>query len=115
MVRPATSPLRIGGRRSCCAPSSGSTIIRTWRRRRMPRRGGVTSRCDHRRGIWGLREGQMSGRNARLLEGVERNAPLIEIGPSFNPVAPKSAGWQVTIVDHASQADLVAKYAGAVD
>lgn len=58
----------------------------------------------------------MSERNARLLEGLARDARLIEIGPSFNPVAPKSAGWQVTIVDHASQADLVAKYAGgAVD
>ncbi|MFZ4408017.1 MAG: methyltransferase domain-containing protein [Paracraurococcus sp.] len=58
----------------------------------------------------------MSERNARLLEGVAPDAPLLEIGPSFNPVAAKSAGWQVTIVDHASQAELVAKYAGgAVD
>lgn len=58
----------------------------------------------------------MSERNARLLEGVARDALLIEIGPSFNPVAPKAEGWQVTIVDHASQAELVAKYAGgAVD
>lgn len=58
----------------------------------------------------------MSERNARLLEGVARDAPLIEIGPSFNPVASKAEGWQVTIVDHANQAELVTKYAGgAVD
>src|SRR6478735_6926377 len=54
----------------------------------------------------------MLDRNARLLEGVARDAALMEIGPSFNPVAPKAEGWQVTIVDHASQAELVAKYAG---
>ena len=58
----------------------------------------------------------MSERNARLLQGIARDAPLIEIGPSFNPVAPRSEGWQVTIVDHATQEDLVRKYAGgAVD
>lgn len=46
-----------------------------------------------------------------LLEGIHPTDRLIEIGPSFNPVAPKSAGWQVTIVDHATQAELAAKYA----
>lgn len=58
----------------------------------------------------------MSERNEKLLQGIARDAPLIEIGPSFNPVAPRSEGWQVTIIDHASQAELVAKYSGgAVD
>ena len=47
-----------------------------------------------------------------LLEGIRPTDRLIEIGPSFNPVAPKSAGWQVTVVDHASQAGLVEKYTG---
>lgn len=47
-----------------------------------------------------------------LLEGLRPTDRLIEIGPSFNPVAPKSAGWQVTVVDHASQAGLVEKYIG---
>ena len=31
----------------------------------------------------------MLDRNARLLEGVARDAALMEIGPSFSPVAPK--------------------------
>ncbi|MDO9706895.1 methyltransferase domain-containing protein [Paracraurococcus lichenis] len=58
----------------------------------------------------------MSHRNTRLLAGLGRDDELIEIGPSFNPVAPKAEGWRVTIVDHASQQDLVTKYAGgAVD
>jgi Methyltransferase domain len=53
----------------------------------------------------------MSERNARLLAGLGPADRLIEIGPSFNPVAPRSAGWQVTIVDHASREGLIAKYA----
>src|SRR3954465_13183503 len=54
----------------------------------------------------------MPDRNAKLLERFEPKDRLLEIGPSFNPVAPKAAGWQVTIVDHASQDELAAKYAG---
>ena len=36
---------------------------------------------------------------------------LLEIGPSYHPVVPKSEGWRTSIIDHASQAELVAKYA----
>lgn len=54
----------------------------------------------------------MSERNARLLAGLATADRLVEIGPSFNPIAPKAAGWDVTIVDHASQEDLVTKYTG---
>jgi glycosyltransferase involved in cell wall biosynthesis len=35
---------------------------------------------------------------------------LLEMGPSHSPILPKAEGWQTTIVDHAAQADLVAKY-----
>lgn len=54
----------------------------------------------------------MSDRNQLLLRGFSPGDRILEIGPSFNPVAPKSAGWQVTVVDHASQAGLVEKYTG---
>ncbi len=35
----------------------------------------------------------------------------LEIGPSYNPIVPKHRGFKVEIVDHASTADLRAKYA----
>ena len=35
---------------------------------------------------------------------------LLEIGPSYNPIVAKADGWQTTVVDHATQADLIAKY-----
>lgn len=53
----------------------------------------------------------MSSRNALLLHGLTREDRLIEIGPSFAPVAPKSEGWNTVVVDHASQDELRAKYA----
>lgn len=37
---------------------------------------------------------------------------LLEIGPSYSPIIPKADGWLTTVVDHASQADLMTKYAG---
>lgn len=41
----------------------------------------------------------------------------LEIGPSYNPLLPKAQGFNVEILDYASQADLVEKYRneGAVD
>ena len=35
---------------------------------------------------------------------------LIEIGPSYNPILPKSEGWNTTIIDHADRAELVVQY-----
>ena len=37
----------------------------------------------------------------------------LEIGPSFNPLVPKSDGYNVEILDHLPAADLRKKYAGA--
>lgn len=54
----------------------------------------------------------MSTRNARLLEGLGPHDRLLEIGPSFNPVAAKRDGWRVTIVDHGSRQAIIEKYAG---
>ena len=39
-----------------------------------------------------------------------RNDSVLELGASYSPIAPKSDGWNVTVVDHASQAELVNKY-----
>ncbi|GGC36232.1 hypothetical protein GCM10011504_13250 [Siccirubricoccus deserti] len=54
----------------------------------------------------------MTGRNAALLRGLSPGDPIIEIGPSFAPVAAKRDGWATTVVDHASRAELAAKYTG---
>ncbi|MFN7812702.1 MAG: methyltransferase type 11 [Planctomycetia bacterium] len=53
----------------------------------------------------------MENRTSLLLSGLSRDDLLIEIGPSYQPLAPKSAGWRTTVVDHAGRSDLVAKYA----
>jgi len=50
-------------------------------------------------------------RNGKILEGLEKGrAAILEIGPSFYPIAARRDGWNVTIVDHCDQAGLVAKY-----
>ena len=36
----------------------------------------------------------------------------LEIGPSYNPLAPKAEGFNVEIVDHLDRAGLIAKYGG---
>jgi hypothetical protein len=45
-----------------------------------------------------------------LLSQISRSARIIEIGPSYNPIAPKADGWNTTTVDHGSRAELIAKY-----
>ena len=52
----------------------------------------------------------MDDRNATLLAGLDRTCPLIEIGPSFAPVAAKADGWATTVLDHAPRDELIAKY-----
>jgi hypothetical protein len=50
-------------------------------------------------------------RNEVLLEGLNKEtAKIIELGPSFAPVAAKREGWKTTIVDHTDEAGLLAKY-----
>jgi len=46
-----------------------------------------------------------------LRRAFDRTMALIEIGPSYSPVIPKSDGWRTTIIDHATRAELVQKYA----
>ena len=50
-------------------------------------------------------------RNEFLLHGLDKGkSRIIEIGPSFSPVAPKRNGWLTTVVDHTDRAGLVKKY-----
>lgn len=50
-------------------------------------------------------------RTAKLLAGLETSHKILEIGPSYGPLAPKSEGWSTHILDHATQEELRAKYA----
>ncbi len=50
-------------------------------------------------------------RTQRLLRSLRKEARVIEVGPSFSPLAPKCDGWNTFVVDHASREELLAKYA----
>jgi hypothetical protein len=52
---------------------------------------------------------QMS-RQEKVLFAVKRDGIGIEIGPSHRPVAPKSEGFNVTIIDHLDKQGLIEKY-----
>lgn len=49
-------------------------------------------------------------RKQLLLNGVSKNARIVEVGPSFAPIAAKAEGWNAFTIDHADRAGLVAKY-----
>ena len=49
-------------------------------------------------------------RSAQLLAGAAQEMRILEIGPSHAPIAPRSAGWNTTVVDHADREGLTAKY-----
>lgn len=49
-------------------------------------------------------------RNEKVLRHINKNGHGIEIGPSHNPIAPKSDGYKVHIIDHMSREQLIAKY-----
>jgi SAM-dependent methyltransferase len=52
-------------------------------------------------------------RNDRILALIDPATMRgVEVGPSFAPVLPKSTGADVTVVDHATAAELRAKYEG---
>ena len=48
-----------------------------------------------------------------MLWTVDQSQRIIEIGAGYNPIAPKSKGWQTHVVDHASRNDLQVKYSTA--
>jgi GT2 family glycosyltransferase len=51
-------------------------------------------------------------RSETLLSPIDRSARIIEIGPSFSPIASKADGWNTITVDHATRAALMEKYRG---
>lgn len=52
-------------------------------------------------------------RVTRLLCDIGQSKRIVEIGPGYSPVAPKSAGWTTHTVDHATQTELKKKYSNA--
>jgi predicted SAM-dependent methyltransferase len=48
----------------------------------------------------------------KLLQSIDKSMLGIEIGPSFNPIAPKSSGYNVLTLDHMNAEGLRAKYTG---
>jgi len=46
---------------------------------------------------------------------LDKSKKVLEIGPAFNPIAPKSEGYRVYTVDNASKAELRARYDGFPD
>jgi SAM-dependent methyltransferase len=49
-------------------------------------------------------------RNEKLLKYVSKDGLGMEVGPSFNPIAPKKDGYNVQIIDHMSREQLTEKY-----
>lgn len=56
-------------------------------------------------------ESLAGGKFEKALARVDRSMRILEIGPSFSPTAPRSAGWNSFSLDHATQEELRAKYA----
>jgi hypothetical protein len=54
----------------------------------------------------------MTYRTEILLGPVPRDARIIEVGPSYNPIAPKGQGWNTYTLDHLTKEGLIAKYKG---
>lgn len=53
---------------------------------------------------------QNRNRARRALGALDKSSLILEIGPSHNPIAPKREGYNVHVLDHASQEDLRDKY-----
>ena len=69
--------------------------------------------------IFDEKEGRMlrrffckNSREDKVFHLLKKKGLGLEIGPSHNPTAPKSKGFNVHILDHASAADLRTKYQG---
>lgn len=49
-------------------------------------------------------------RNTALLDGLKKEMLGLEIGASISPIACKAEGWNIKVVDHATEQELRAKY-----
>lgn len=54
-----------------------------------------------------------SSRQQKLLRRVDLSGLGLEIGASYSPLLPKSRGHRIETLDHASQEELIAKYASS--
>jgi SAM-dependent methyltransferase len=52
-----------------------------------------------------------NSRNEKIFHLIDKSGLGLEIGPSYNPIAPKRDGWNVEIADHLDAASLRSKYA----
>jgi SAM-dependent methyltransferase len=79
---------------------------------------GLFKSGSHHYEVCGKREGRaldsasnLTSREIKALQSIDKNGLGLEIGPSHNPIAPKSKGYNVHILDHLNAADLRVKYA----
>ncbi len=49
-------------------------------------------------------------RNEKMFAALKKEGNGLEIGPSYDPIAPKREGFNVKVMDHASQQELQEKY-----
>lgn len=49
-------------------------------------------------------------RQEKILRHINKQGQGIEVGPSYRPIAAKSYGYKVQIIDHMNQDDLIDKY-----
>jgi predicted SAM-dependent methyltransferase len=49
-------------------------------------------------------------REDKVFHLIDKKGLGLEIGPSYNPIAPKKAGFNVRILDHATREELIEKY-----
>lgn len=54
-------------------------------------------------------------REEKALALVSKDMKILEIGPAYSPIAPRSAGWNSRSLDHATQSELREKYRGQQD
>lgn len=49
-------------------------------------------------------------RNEKILKHIDKDKRGLEIGPSYNPIAPKRDGYKVHSIDHLNKKELIEKY-----
>jgi hypothetical protein len=54
----------------------------------------------------------MATRDDILRGRITKTDKILEIGPSYSPLAPKADGWRSYVVDHTDRDGLVEKYRG---
>ncbi|MDD2878778.1 MAG: methyltransferase domain-containing protein [Acidiphilium sp.] len=54
--------------------------------------------------------GKIIDRKSFILQHINKSDIIIEIGPNYNPLVPKSEGWSTTVVDHSNRDELLTSY-----